>query len=274
MFTANGCTRIESEIGLDGAGVHHRDVEAGLAPRLLIALQPRRLFGRRGDDGAAAFFEMTLDVEAPQQRDEIERRPPPHLPRIPRSAQADRFLEIGKRDTRLFGDPPGRVRRRTAADLIRFEQQHLQSCRRKRIRGRAAGQPAADDDGLGLHVAAVAGIGGNAGRWKGIEPGRTAVFRHSCFLAGPHPRSPRSRIRARSGRRRCARAYPEQNVAVGTMESRGRLSGARGEAGSAVPRRGIACGEHCTKAGQAGQAGCAGMGGGMDPADPARHFAS
>src|SRR5207302_2109669 len=32
-------------------------------------------------------------------------------------------------------------------------------------------------------------------------------------LAGPHPRSPRSRLRARSSRRRCARAYPEQNVA-------------------------------------------------------------
>ena len=40
-----------------------------------------------------------------------------------------------------------------------------------------------------------------------------APSEHSSALAGPHPHSPRSRLRARSSRGRSPRAYPEQNAA-------------------------------------------------------------
>ena len=51
-----------------------RRVDAGVAPRFVIALQPDGLIGRSRDDRGPLRAEPALDVEAPKQRGKIERR--------------------------------------------------------------------------------------------------------------------------------------------------------------------------------------------------------
>ena len=101
-----------------------RRVEAGVAPRFVIALQPDGLIGRGGDDRGALRREPALDVEAAKQRRKIERRPPPRLKRLPggRAGRApSRHRRRRRRDrrrpirwpTRCCRGRPDRLRRST-----------------------------------------------------------------------------------------------------------------------------------------------------------------
>src|SRR5207247_7390686 len=110
--------RVEPELRLDRARVQHRRVDVRLAPRFLIALEPHHLLRRQRHRHRSALLEIALDIEPPQQRREIERRAPPRLPRVAREAQADRLLEIAKRDARIFRNLARRTRRRASAYLI------------------------------------------------------------------------------------------------------------------------------------------------------------
>ena len=176
-------SRCQRQLIRHGPRVQHRRIKAGRATRLLIFLQPEHLVRRRRHGERRRRAEIALDVETPEQRREIERRAPPRLPRPPRRAQAERALDLHERDARLIGHPAGSRPGAAASDPIRFEQRNLDAGGGTRVRRRAPGQAAADDDGVGLEMAAVTGMRRDARFGKAIDPRRSAVLSHgACRL--------------------------------------------------------------------------------------------
>ena len=160
--------------------LEQRRVEAGLAPRLLLALagaRPGRASPPPSPRAAA--------------RDSTSRR----AAGAGRRSRARPAASSATRDGRRAGRAPFRDRRTRCPDPRRssppddpllprpicagFEQHHLHAGGGERVRRRAAGQPAADDDDVALQRAAMARERRHARFRELIDPGRAAVFSHS-----------------------------------------------------------------------------------------------
>src|SRR3954471_3084554 len=91
---------------------------------------------------------MALDVQLPEQRRELNRGPAPGLESAAGRPTSQQLFRFGKRNPRVVGDPSGGEAGGATADAIRFEQDDLDAGRGKWVRRGAAGEPAADDDGI------------------------------------------------------------------------------------------------------------------------------
>ena len=115
--------------------------------------------------------QIALHVQPAQQRREVERGPPPDLKGAAGTACADRFFEIGESHARLFRNPAALMGCRAPTDLPGLEEDDLHARGGKRVRGRAPGQTAADDNDVRLRRAAVSGMRGDARLRESIDPG-------------------------------------------------------------------------------------------------------
>ena len=115
-----------ADLAGDRARVEQRRVEAGGAPRLLLALEARGLVRRHRDGHRRMRLDEALHVEPAQQRGEVERRAPPALERA--LARRARRSPARDRRTRRPGSSliqPDADAAAAAPDLLRLEQHHL-----------------------------------------------------------------------------------------------------------------------------------------------------
>ena len=91
-------TRREPSQCANVLGRERRALEPGVAAQFVFAGELRHLLGRLCDDETRARLEVTLDLETPQQRLKVERRPTPRLVRVACGTAAHRLVEKGKGD--------------------------------------------------------------------------------------------------------------------------------------------------------------------------------
>ena len=178
---------VERDVGRDGAARQQGRVETGGTAYLLLAFQHGRLFRGPRHCQRRVRLQIALHVQPAQQRREVERGPSPHLKGAAGTARADRFFEIGESHARLFGNPAALMSGRAPTDLPGLEQDHLHARGGKRIRGRAPGQTAADDNDVSLRRTAVSGMSGDTRLRESIDPGGLAVsgrHRADMYRAG------------------------------------------------------------------------------------------
>ena len=168
----------DPDLGLDPARVEQRPREARRAPRLQLALEARLLFGGRRNQQRTAGLEVTFQLQPADQRAEVERGTAPDLPGSPRGPQPDRLLDVDEAYTGIVGDPSGRRSGAAAPDPCGFDQHDLDAGRGTRIRGGTPGEASADDRDVGVEMTAMAGIGGNAGPGKNVDPEGLPVLGH------------------------------------------------------------------------------------------------
>src|SRR3990172_1186074 len=106
-LVADGGAGIEPELAPNRAGVEYRRVETDLSTHLQIVLEPRHLFGAERDGRGACRVKGALDVNAAQQRAEIERGAPPRPKHLTCDPAAENLLDIHEPDARIAGNPAG-----------------------------------------------------------------------------------------------------------------------------------------------------------------------
>jgi len=137
----------DRRLGEDGARVQPRAFDAGVAPRLVFALQLQLTPGLR----AARQHDHVLrrhvgaDADAPQRRREIERRAAESLPHVARRPQPVQLRRLLERGVEVLPQEPRAGRGPARADAVRFEQDDFDAGGGERRGAGASCQPAAND---------------------------------------------------------------------------------------------------------------------------------
>ena len=153
-------------------------IEPAMEKRLVLAAQPlHRVRVAPHDVQEVLRPEIAAKVQAPDRGGEVERCPAEALPQRPRRAQPVPRRGFLKRGVAVFADEAGRSRGVAAAYAPGLEDDRLDPGRGERPRRRASGEPAANNDDVGIGLTAEAGIVGTAAFRVAVEPER-GVSRH------------------------------------------------------------------------------------------------
>ena len=201
----------------DSARVDQRRARPA-ARRAFSSRSRRALFGGRRDEQRAAGLEVAFQLEPAISVREVERGAAPDLPGTPRGPQPDRLLHFDEADAGIVGDPSRRRSGAAAADPRRFDQHGLDASGGTRIRRGTPGEASADDHDVGIEMTAMAGISGNAGPGKNVDPEGLPVLRSIASAFYPQQRAAPSSARSPSDSRR-RRPRPARR---GDRESRAR----------------------------------------------------
>ena len=165
----------DPDLGLDSRALPATARACG-APRLQLALE-RTFFGVVATSSAPRGSSR-ISTRAGGQRAEIERSAAPDLPGLRAARRPIAFSTSTKLTPGFVGDPSRRRSGAAAPDPRRFDQHDLDAGRGARIGRGTPGEASADDHDVGIEMTAMAGICGNAGPGKNVDPEGLPVLDH------------------------------------------------------------------------------------------------
>ena len=149
--------------------VQPRDVESGIAACIELASQDSFIVPT-GDKQLFARRQIAVDAQATKERGTVKGATPPDLEDTTRSPEAMRRGNISKRRSGIGDEQSGAAPGPSPADPLTLQQNRIETSQGARIRGRAAGQAAADNDDVRAAIAAIPWKSRDAGAWKLVNP--------------------------------------------------------------------------------------------------------